>query len=264
MKPVAAARLQTKLTILLGLAILFGLALPALGASTLSAQRGEGFLLGIPRVKVTFLAGYVQPRAASGGDAQSLWDLTRKELTVDTRDLGGTSIGGQFAVRATERVDLTLAVTYNNSETRSEFRDWVDLDDLPIEQTTRFVTVPVTVGFRAYLLDRGRSFGRYAFVPRRWNAYAGLAGGLVYYRFQQEGDFVDFDTLDIFGDEFLSQARAPTVHFLGGVDVSVNKRVVLNAEGRYSLGSAPLDSDFVGFPDLDLAGLQFTVGLTVR
>lgn len=258
MKRLAAARLP------MSLPILFGLALPAAGAPTVAAQSGEGFLLGVPRVTVTLMAGYVQPRAASGGDTQSLWDLTREELTVDTRDLGGTLIGGQFAVRTSERVDLTLAATYNNSETRSEFRHWVDMDDLPIEQTTTFVTVPVTVGFKAYLLDRGRSFGRYAFVPRKWNAYAGLAGGLVYYRFEQRGDFVDFETLDIFDDEFLSQARAPTVHFLGGLDVSVNNRVVLNAEGRYALGTAPLDSDFVGFPDLDLAGFQFTVGLSVR
>lgn len=258
MKRLAAARLP------MSLPFLFGLALPAAGAPTLTAQSGEGFLLGVPRVTLTFMAGYVQPRAASGGDTQSLWDLTRKELTVDTRDLGGTLIGGQFAVRTSERVDLTLAATYNNSETRSEFRHWADMDDLPIEQTTTFVTVPVTVGFKAYLLDRGRSFGRYAFVPRKWNAYAGLAGGLVYYRFEQRGDFVDFETLDIFDDEFLSQARAPTVHFLGGLDVSVNNRVVLNAEGRYALGTAPLDSDFVGFPDLDLAGFQFTVGLSVR
>ncbi|MYG80317.1 MAG: hypothetical protein F4187_00425 [Gemmatimonadetes bacterium] len=257
MKRLAATRFQITRTALAGLALL------SVGAPMVSAQ-GDGFLLGVPRVTMTFMAGYVQPRAASGGDAQSLWDLTREELTVDTRDLGGTSLGGQLGIRVSERFDLTVAFSYNYSETRSEFRDWVDQDELPIEQTTRFVTAPVTVGLKAYLLDRGRSFGRYAFVPRTWNPYLGLAGGLVYYRFQQHGDFVDFETLDIFNDNFLSQARAPTVHFLGGVDVAVNQRLLLVGEGRYALGTAPLDSDFVGFPDLDLAGFQFNLGLSLR
>lgn len=259
MKRLAATRLRGSLPLLAGLTLL-----AVSGQSRASAQPPDGFLLGAPRVSLTFMTGYMQPRAASGGDTQSLWDLTREELTVDTRDLGGTSIGGQIGVRASEHFDVTLAITYTHSETRSEFRDWVDQDDLPIEQTTEFVTVPVTVGFKAYLLDRGRSFGRYAFVPRKWNAYAGVAGGLVYYRFQQRGDFVDFETLDIFTDNFLSQARAPTVHFLAGMEVSMNQRLLLTGEGRYALGTAPLDSDFVGFPDLDLAGFQFTVGLSLR
>lgn len=259
MTRLAVPRLTRSLSLLAGLALLATAAPRAV-----AAQKGSGFMLGTPRVTMTFMAGYTQPRAAGGGETQSLWDLTRKELTVDTRDLGGTSVGGQLGVRVSERFDVTLALAYNHSRTRSEFRDWVDQDDLPIEQTTAFVTLPVTIGLKAYLLDRGRSFGRYAFAPRAWNPYLGMAGGMVYYRFQQHGDFVDFETLDIFSDNFLSQARAPTVHFLGGIDVSVNSHLLLNAEGRYALGTAPLDSDFVGFPDLDLAGFQITAGISLR
>lgn len=259
MKRLTATRLRVSLSFLAGLALL-----ATAGTHPAAAQKGQGFMIGAPKVSLTFMSGYMQPRAGSGGDKQSLWDLTREELTVDNRDLGGTSVGGQIAVRASERFDITLAISYNRSDTRSEFRDWVDTDDLPIEQTTEFSTVPVTIGVKAYLMDRGRLLGNYAYVPRTWNPYVGLAGGLVWYRFQQHGDFVDFETLDIFFENFLSTARAPTVHFLGGMDVSVAKHIVLVGEGRYALGAAPLDSDFVGFPDLDLAGFQFTVGFSLR
>jgi hypothetical protein len=234
------------------------------GAGPAAAQQSRDFLFGTPRIALTFKAGHMQPRAASGGNVQSLWDLTREQLTVDTRDLSGGSIGGEVAFRASDRTDLTLTIGYNLSKTRSEFRDWVDQDDLPIEQTTEFATMPMTIGIKAYLLDRGRALGRYAYIPRTWNPYVGLAGGVVWYRFEQSGDFVDYETLDIFSDILLSKDVAPTVHFMGGMDVTVNRHVMLVGEARYALASGPLNSPFVGFPDLDLAGFQVTVGLSLR
>lgn len=233
-------------------------------ANPAHAQQRADFLLGVPRVALTVKAGFSQPRAGNGGDIESLWDFTRNRLTVDTRDLGGATIAGEVAVRTTERLDLTFSLGYGLSSTRSQFRKWVDLDDLPIEQTTEFATVPLTVGIKAYLLDRGRALGRFAYIPRTWNPYAGVAGGLVWYRFEQVGDFVDHETLDIFWARLLSSGRGATVHFLAGMDVTVNKHVMLVTEGRYALASAPLGRDFAGFPDLDLAGFQITAGFSLR
>ena len=234
------------------------------GAAELQAQ-DRGFLLGMPRVSLTVRGGYHMPRAGSGNGTQSLWDLTREELTVESGDLAGMSLGGEVGIRTTPRLDLTVAVGYNASETRSEFRDWVDNDDLPIEQTTSFTTVPVTVGVKAYLWERGRSVGQFAWIPRTWNLYAGVAGGFVSYRFQQWGDFVDYETLDIFNDKFYATERGATVHFTGGMDVTVNGRLVFTGEARYGIASAPIDSpDFTGFPDLDLNGLQITAGIGIR
>lgn len=235
------------------------------GYESLAAQSGgRGFLFGTPRATLTFKGGVSLPRAASGNGQQSLWDLTREELTVETADLRGASIIGELAVRASERLDITLAVGYSESETRSEFRRFVGTDDLPIEQTTRFTTTPVTLGIKAYLRERGRSVGSLAWIPRTWNPYVGVAGGLVRYSFRQHGEFVDYETNDIFPDDYYSHDRAPTVHFMGGMEMSVNRHVLLVGEARYSFASAPLDADFVGFPDLDLAGFQATAGISLR
>ncbi len=235
------------------------------GHERLAAQSGgRGFLFGSPRATLTVKGGVSLPRAASGGAEQSLWDLTREELTVETPDLRGASIIGELAVRASERLDITLAVGYSASETRSEFREFVGTDDLPIEQTTRFTTTPVTLGVKAYLFERGRSLGSLAWIPRTWNPYVGVAGGLVSYSFRQHGEFVDYETYDIFQDDYYSRDRAPTVHFLGGMEMSVNRHVLLVGEARYGFASAPLSTDFVGFPDLDLAGFQVTAGISLR
>ena len=101
-------------------------------------------------------------------------------------------------------------------------------------------------------------------VPRRVNLYAGVAGGAVWYRFEQDGDFVDFETLDIFGSYFVSKSRGATVHFMGGVDVTIDEHLMLVSEARYSLGNAPVGTDFVGFPNLDLSGLLVTAGISFR
>jgi len=239
--------------------LLLGAAAPAVA----SAQNRD-FLFGTPRATFTFRAGLHMPRAGSGDGTQSLWDLTREELTVDTRDLAGASISGDLAIRATTRLDLLLSVGYTNAKTRSEFREWVDQDDLPIEQTTEFSIRPVTVGVKTYLKDRGRAIGRFAWVPQTWNPYVGVAGGIVSYRFVQHGDFVDYETLEIFGDRYFSRDRGATIHLFSGMDVAVNGRVLLVGEARYGFASAPLSSDFVGFPDLDLAGLQVTFGMGFR
>ncbi len=233
-------------------------------AGAAAQSRGRDFLFSSPKATLTFKAGLNLPRAASGNGEQSLWDLTREELTVENSDLAATFLSGEIAVRATERVDATISLGYSVSRTRSEFRDWVGTDDLPIEQVTEFSTTPFTLGAKAYLLDRGRLVGSLAWIPRAWNAYVGAAGGFVKYRFEQYGEFVDYETYDIFSDNFRSDGRAPTVHLLSGLEFGVTRNVLVNAEARYGFASAELDSDFVGFPDLDLAGFQVTGGISLR
>lgn len=243
------------------LALAFGAALGPAAAQ--AAAQDRGFLLRTPRMSLTVKAGWGLPRAG-GSDDESLWHFTREQLTVETGDFAGFSVGGELGVRITERIDLTVNVARTSAETLSEFRGWVGEDDLPIVQTTRFSTTPLTLGVKAYLWNRGRSVGRFAWVPRRWNPYVGVAGGFVWYEFRQNGEFVDYETQDIFEDAFLSNDRAPTIHFVGGADVTLRSRIVLTGEARYAFASGPLDADFVGFSDLDLAGLQVTAGIALR
>lgn len=249
------------LTSALSLATALGAALGPVAPAV--AAQDRGFLLQAPRMSLAVKAGWGLPRAGGSGP-ESLWQFTREQLTVETRDFAGFTVGGELGVRLTDRLGLTVAAVRTSAETQSEFRDWVGEDDLPIAQSTRFSTTPLTFGIKAYLWNRGRSVGRFAWVPRRWNPYLGVAGGVVWYEFRQRGEFVDYETEDIFDDLFLSKDRAPTVHLIGGADVTLRSRVVLTGEARYAFASAPLDSDFVGFSDLDLAGLQVTAGIALR
>lgn len=239
-------------------AVAAGLALPGGGVT---AQEAD-FLFKTPRASFGIYGGYAVASAGSG-----IFDETREMLTVDRSDFDSGLLGVQLGIRATERVEVSLRAGVARSETRSEYRDFVDLDNLPIEQSTVFRRVPVTANVKYYFDDRGRSVGRFAWIPRAVVPYVGVGGGWTWYRFEQTGDWIDFtdDEWPIRRDTFLSDGAAPTARVLGGVDVSLGPRWFLTGEGGYTWASAPMDRGFDdSFGDIDLGGFQVTVGVSAR
>lgn len=228
--------------------------------AALAAQ--EGYLFGTPRVTVGVHAGWTSARAGS-----DIFDFTTRRLTIDDEDFASPSWGFHLGVRATERLEVALDLTIARAEIHSEFRDWVEEDDTPIEQTTRLERTPLAVSLKGYLTDRGRSLSRFAWVPAAVAPYVGAGGGIVWHSFEQSGDFVDDEDPDdaiIFTDHFRSSGSTPTAHVMAGADFSLHPRVVLTTEGRYMWASGEMGRDYVGFDDIDLAGFQLTAGVSVR
>jgi hypothetical protein len=239
---------------MVGFGLLGGFALPG----TVAAQ-GPGFAFKRPGASVGVRVGYALPRAGS-----EIFDFTREQLTVGKSDFNALYIGGELGIRVIEHLDVALSLGYENSDTRSEFRDWVDDQDLPIEQNTRFTRVPLTVGVKAYPWERGRRISRFAWIPKRLAPFVGAGGGIVWYRFDQIGDFVDFETLDVFSTEFESKGSSPLAYLSAGIDISVGSRWLATGEARYAWASAEMDRDFVDFDNIDLAGFRMTAGFSVR
>ena len=232
----------------------------ALAAPTaLTAQGGPGFLFRQPVVSIGVRAGYSVPSLRS-----DVFDFTRDELTLSRADYHAPLVGFDVAVRVTERFDLAAGYTFAESDARSEFRDWVDTNDLPIEQTTRLKRQALTFSGRWFLRDRGRSVGRFSWIPTKWAPFVGGGAGWIWHRFEQEGDFVDFETLDVFPEVLISSGTAPVMHVLSGVEISVAPNFVLIGEGRYSWANDDMSRDFVGFENIDLGGFQATAGVAIR
>lgn len=232
------------------------------------AQGGDGYLFKEPRVGVSLRLGYgapMGPRSASPSETSTdIFGFTQGLLTIGDSDHDAMVIGGEVSIRVSPRLDLVLDISNEHSEVTSEFRNWVDTNDLPIIQTTQFTRRPVNLSARYYLWDRGRRVSQFAWVPRNWVPYVGAGVGTTFYEFKQDGDFVDFDTLDIFTDRLRSSGRAFTGQALAGLQLSLTPNFVFTTEGRYRFGSGEMDGTFVGFEDIDLSGLQMTVGLGVR
>jgi hypothetical protein len=86
----------------------------------------------------------------------------------------------------------------------------------------------------------------------------------MWYEFLQAGDFVDFQTLDVFPDRFESSGWAPAGQAMLGFELSLTTRLGLSAEARYTLAKARLSSDFQGFDPIDLSGASATMGVALR
>lgn len=229
------------------------------GACLPQAAAAQDFMFRSPLVNLTFRGGFNFARAGS-----DLFDFTTTQLTLDKSDFGAVSIGADLGVQLSDRADVFLSFTHMSASRRSEFREYVDEDDLPITQRTRFVQTPLTAGVRFYLSPRGRQVGRFVWIPEKVAPYVGAAGGVAFWEFTQDGSWVDYQDLGIFDDRFESDGIAGVAQALAGFDYTLGTRAVLNTEARFTLGSGELGRDYIGFDRLDLSGLQITIGLKVR
>ena len=237
----------------------YTLALVVLASPALAQGAGSGFLFRPPNGAVSIRTGY--DRATAGSD---LFAFVTDQLTVNPKDFNAIAIAVDVDYRLTPRVDAVFGVGSSRTTTKSEFRHWVDNNRQPIEQTTEFQRVPITAAVKAYLVSPGQSIGHFAWVPARLAPYVGAGGGVMWYSFQQQGDFIAFDTRKVFTDSFDSNGWTPTVHALGGVEVSLASRLAIRTEARYEWAKAHLGRDFSGFDRIDLSGVSFTSGVVIR
>ena len=238
--------------------ILFALmaTLPSLATAQSS---GDGFLFGKPSVTFAVTAGY------AGANAKSdIFAFTSRQLTLNRRDFSGPSVDLDLGVALGGRTDLVFSAGYSGMNRKSEFRDFVDQNNAPIEQATMFQRVPVTVSLRQYLTSRGRSIGNFAWIPAKFVPYMGVGAGAVWYRFNQSGDFVDFTSNDVFSATLSSSGWAPAARAFAGAEYSLNPRLALVAQAKYLWSNGRLASDFSGFNHIDLSGVSSSIGLAAR
>ena len=219
-------------------------------------QSAPDFLFGRPRSVVGVAGGWFVA-SQSGG----IFDFTRDLLTVNDGDFDTGAFRVHIGLSVGPRLDVIAEVGFSRATITSKFRDFVDLDDLPIVQTTELTQAPFGGSLRFWLIPRGREVGRFAWVPNRIAPYVGAGGGTQYYHFTQSGDFVDFVDLSIFTDRLDSSGWTPSGHVFGGASINLKRQVFATVDTRYVWANTPLSDDFIGFDTIDLNGLRIMVGI---
>ena len=228
-------------------------------ATTASAQASgptPDFLFGRPGASIGVRGQWLLARAES-----DIFDFTSDLLTVEKSDFNAPGIGLDLGVPVSSRLDVLFGIDFTRARALSEYRDFTDTNDLPIEQQTTLSHLNLTGSVELALVRRGREIGQHAWIASAVIPYVGGGGGLLWYRFEQEGDFVDFLDLSIFTERFESNGWAPSAHVFGGVDIKLARRLYLSTETRYVWADAELKRDFVGFDRVDLSGLRITAGV---
>ena len=236
-------------------------------AASLRAQSsGDGYLFHTPEGRLTLRAGYDHANANSDVFAQST-DL----LTLRKGDFSGVTLGAEAAVALGSRFDLSADLSFSHKSKGSEYRNFIDNNNLPIEQSTTFDRVPLTLNARYYLTEPGRSIGKLAWIPNKVVPWVGAGGGFMYYQFHQTGDFVDYQTNNVFTapeNAYKVADWTGTYQAMAGADFSLSPHVALRLDSRYVWAKGPQSSEFRrvfrDFDRIDLSGVQGTLGLTYR
>jgi hypothetical protein len=216
------------------------------------------FLFGAPRGSLGVRASFMVARES--GD---LFDFVRSELTVDKGDFNAPGATIEFSYVLTLRLSVVGDVDLTRSRVESESRPYLGNDGLPIAQVSRLSQTNFGGGLKFALVPPGQRISRYAWIPRTIVPYVSAGAGVMYHRFSQEGEFVDYVDLSVFRASLESTGWAPSAHVAVGVDIRIWDRVYLDAEGKYLVAHDSLQSDFAGFDGIDLAGFRFGTGMHV-
>ena len=240
------------------------LCVPALAAAAQSPDPAGGdqpsptadFMFGRPKASLGVRGAFTMLRGGS-----DIFDFIQDQLTIDSGALNGPAFAVDVGIALSDRFDVVGGFEFGKGRTESEYRRFEDNLGLPIQQATELWQTSLTGSMRVALTPRGRGVSKLAWIPATIVPYAGAGGGVMWYRFEQFGDFVDFTDLDVFTDIFTSSGATPTAHAFGGVDLKMYRQLFLTLEGRYVWASGELDADFIGFDPIDLSGFRFAAGI---
>jgi hypothetical protein len=240
------------------LLVVLALAAPAAAQDRPAPRPAPDFLFAKPHASVTIRGSFLFARGNS-----DWYDFVTNLLTVDSKDFNAPGFGLDVNVPVTSRLDAQFSFDISRSSKLSEYRDFVDNNRLPIQQTTTLRELNLGGNIRYALTERGQQVSRLVWVPRRIVPFVGAGAGAFHHNLRQIGDFIDFQDNSVFGDTFTSDGWTPSAQVFGGVDVRVFKRVYATVDGRYLWAADDLGRDWIDFDPIDLAGFRLSGGVNL-
>ena len=144
----------------------FALALLLVVADSAYAQQPDppspDFFVGRPHEALALRGSWIFAREGS-----DLFDFVQRELTIDDGNFDRAAFATDYGITLSPRIDAVIGFEVNRASIPSEYRDLVDNNRRPIEQTTSLTELNLTGNIRFNLLPRGRGIGRFAWGSRR-------------------------------------------------------------------------------------------------
>ena len=113
------------------------------------------FFFGRPKATVGVRGNWLFARAKS-----DWYSFVTDQLLVDKKDFNAPGIATDVGFAVSRRAEAVVGVEFNQAKKDSEYRNFVDNNRLPINQSTRLNVVHATGGIKYALVDRGRAIGR--------------------------------------------------------------------------------------------------------
>src|SRR5215208_4534772 len=153
------------------------------------------FLFGRPKGSLGIRSGLLFARAHS-----DLFDFLHQQLTIEENDFNTPALAVDIGAAVARHVDVLFGFEYSRATINSEYRNLVDNNRLPIAQRSRLQQITVSASAKIPVIARGREVGQLAWIANPVSPYVGAGAGLLRYKFDQSGEFVDVVDLSIFSD----------------------------------------------------------------
>ncbi len=196
-----------------------------------------------------FRVGRYSPKGTS-----DLWIDNVETLDVVVSDFNSPFGGVEFAFELSEFVDLAFGIDGYRRRVSTNYRDYVRDDGTEIRRDLRLTVVPITSGVKFFPLGKF-----HVLLP-----YVAGGFGLYPYEYLEEGEFIDFNTFEIYGAIFRDSGTGFGTYAAAGVEAAVSRSFLLFGEYRRHWVWANHGGDCRSFGDFDLDASQIAFGLAVR
>ena len=181
--------------------------------------------------------------------------LANRELfAFDVSQFDNASIGAEWQIGIGDYLEAGLGASFYQKTVLSVYNDFVNDDGSEIPQDFKLRVSPVTATARFY------PFGLRSPVQ----PFAGAGVGFFNWRYSEVGEFIDFDTFEVFRDRFVATGNDVGPVYVAGLRV-MGDHVGVGVEVRYQdvEGVVGIDQGFLE-ENIDLGGLTTAFTVNVR
>lgn len=192
--------------------------------------------------------GLFQPSLKS-----DLWQINLENLAFKKSDMKNTYYAFEYEFFLNRYSSFSVELGSYNRNLYSEYRDYEYEDGTPIYQNLSLRITPLELSYKFYPIGHRR-----VFIP-----YLGVGGGVYFWRYEQWGEFIDFETGDVNEGNAITRTTTLGFNVRAGFILRLQRSLGIAFEGKYQNLSGRLSGYFEGFNQLDLGGFTATIGLNV-
>ena len=197
----------------------------------------------------TVRLGYLSPRGES-----RLWSENVATFDYVVNDFNSLFGGAEFGLELNEFLDLAVGVDGYHRSVDSHYRDFVRDDGTEVIHDVSLRVVPITFGARFFPVGKF-----HLLLP-----YVAGGFGLYPFEYRERGEFIDFQTAEIFGATYEDRGVGTGAFAAAGLEASLTRSVFVVGEYRRHFASAGHSGEFGNYGDFDLASGQVSFGFTFR
>lgn len=183
-----------------------------------------------------------------------LWEINIENLAFSKRDMMDAYYGIEYEFFLNQILSLALEGGFFQKNIYSLYKDWEYEDGSQIYQNLSLSIYSFELDFKLYPLGNRKEI-----FP-----YLGAGAGLYAWRYEQWGDFINFEDLSVSQDVY---ADTDTIDLgfnaKAGFGIRFNRTIGIVFEAKYQYLKGHLSAFFEGFENLDLGGLTFNLGLNI-